>query len=93
MLVLRSLLFNILFYLTTFLQMVVQAPVYFAVSRQKAWFVPNNWSRINNWMLRVICGTTVEFKGIENVPDGPCIIAAKHQSSWDTFVFLPYLVS
>jgi 1-acyl-sn-glycerol-3-phosphate acyltransferase len=91
MLFLRSLLFNILFYLTTFLQMVFQAPVYFAVSRKKAWFVPNNWSRLNNWMLRVICGTAVEFKGIENVPDGPCIIAAKHQSSWDTFVFLPYL--
>lgn len=91
MLVLRSLLFNALFYITTFLQMVFQAPVYFAVSRKKAWFVPNNWSRLNNWMLRVICGATVEFKGVENIPDGPCIIASKHQSTWDTFVFLPFL--
>ncbi len=91
MLIVRSLLFNALFYITTFLQMIFQAPVYFAVSRKKAWFVPNNWSRFNNWMLRVICGTTVEFKGMENLPDGPCIIAAKHQSTWDTFVILPYL--
>ena len=91
MLILRSLLFNLAFYITTFLQMVLQAPIYFAVSRKKAWFVPNNWSRLNNWMLRVICGATVEFKGMENIPDGPCIIAAKHQSAWDTFVFLPYL--
>jgi 1-acyl-sn-glycerol-3-phosphate acyltransferase len=91
MLVLRSLVFNTLFYLTTLLQMIVQAPVYFAVSRKKAWFVPNNWSRLNNFMLRVICGATVEFKGMENIPDGPCIIAAKHQSAWDTFVFLPFL--
>lgn len=91
MLVVRSLVFNALFYITTFLQMVVLAPFYFAVSRQKAWIVPNNWSRFNNWMLRVICNTTVEFKGVENIPDGPCIIAAKHQSAWDTFVFLPYL--
>ena len=91
MLVIRSLLFNALFYITTFVQMVVQAPVYFLVPRKTAWFVPNNWSRLNNYMLRVICGATVEFKGMENIPDGPCIIAAKHQSAWDTFVFLPFL--
>jgi 1-acyl-sn-glycerol-3-phosphate acyltransferase len=91
MLVLRSLLFNALFYITTFVQMVVMTPYYFAVPRAKAWIVPNNWSRVNNWLLRVICGATVEFKGLENIPDGPCIIAAKHQSAWDTFVFLPYL--
>jgi 1-acyl-sn-glycerol-3-phosphate acyltransferase len=91
MIALRSLIFNASFYLTTLLQMIVLAPAYFAVSRKKAWFVPNNWSRLNNWMLRVICGAKVEFKGVENIPDGPCIIAAKHQSAWDTFVFLPYL--
>ena len=91
MIVLRSLLFNVLFYITTLVHMVVMTPYYFAVPRAKAWIVPNNWSRLNNYMLRVICGTTVEFKGTENVPDGPCIIAAKHQSSWDTFVFVPLL--
>jgi 1-acyl-sn-glycerol-3-phosphate acyltransferase len=91
MLALRSLVFNAAFYLTTLLQMIVMAPYYFMVSREKAWLVPNNWSRLNNWMIRVICGARVEFRGLENVPDGPCIIAAKHQSAWDTFVFLPYL--
>jgi 1-acyl-sn-glycerol-3-phosphate acyltransferase len=91
MLFLRSLVFNIAFYLTTFLQMVFLAPYYFAVSRDKAWRVPNNWARLNNWLLKHICHASVQFKGVENLPDGPCIIAAKHQSSWDTFVFLPYL--
>jgi 1-acyl-sn-glycerol-3-phosphate acyltransferase len=91
MLVLRSLAFNAAFYLTTILQLLLLWPYYFAVSRAKAWWVPNTWSRLNNWMIRVICGATVEFKGVENIPDGPCIIAAKHQSAWDTFVFLPFL--
>jgi 1-acyl-sn-glycerol-3-phosphate acyltransferase len=91
MLALRSLLFNAAFYLTTLVQMVVFAPFYFLVSRARAWAVPNFWSRLNNAMLRAICGATVEFKGVENLPYGPCIIAAKHQSAWDTFVFLPYL--
>ncbi len=91
MLILRSLLFNALFYIATFLQMVVSLPYYFLVSRQKAWAIPNNWARFNNWMLHVICGATVEFKGVENIPNGPCIIASKHQSTWDTFVLLPHL--
>jgi 1-acyl-sn-glycerol-3-phosphate acyltransferase len=91
MLVLRSLLFNALFYITTFVQMVASLPYYFLVSRAKAWSVPNNWSRFSTWLLGTICGATVEFKGLENIPDGPCIIAAKHQSAWDTFVLLPHL--
>ena len=91
MLVVRSLIFNALFYIMTFIQMVVSLPYFFFVPRITAWSVPNNWSRLNNWMLRVICGATVEFKGIDNIPKGPCIIAAKHQSTWDTFVLLPFL--
>jgi 1-acyl-sn-glycerol-3-phosphate acyltransferase len=91
MLVLRSLAFNAAFYLTTILQLLLLWPYFFAVSRAKAWSVPNNWARLNNWMIRIICGATVEFKGMENIPDGPCIIASKHQSAWDTFTFLPFL--
>jgi len=27
------------------------------------------------------------FRGTENLPDGPCIIASAHQSAWDTIAF------
>jgi 1-acyl-sn-glycerol-3-phosphate acyltransferase len=91
MLALRSLLFNTAFYLTTLLQMLVWLPYYFSVTRAKAWIVPNTWARLNNWMMKAFCGAEVVFKGEENLPDGPCIIAAKHQSSWDTFTFVPHL--
>lgn len=90
MLALRSLAFNALFYITTLAQMIIYAPFYF-LARHRPWWAPNRWSRLNNWMLARLCGATVTFKGVENIPDGPCIIAAKHQSAWDTFVFLPYL--
>ena len=36
------------------------------------------------WMLRVIVGTRVEVRG--DVPTGPCIVAAKHQSFLDIIV-------
>ena len=91
MLYLRSILFNALFYITTLGQMIIFAPWYFAVSRSRAWWVPRTWAKVNNWLLRVICGAHLEVRGLENIPKGPCIIAAKHQSAWDTFVMLPYV--
>jgi 1-acyl-sn-glycerol-3-phosphate acyltransferase len=91
MLIIRSILFNILFYLTTLLQMIVMSPYFFAVSRKKAWLVPNNWARINNWLMKVVAGADIEFRGLEHIPDGACIIAPKHQSSWDTFAFVHHM--
>ena len=40
--------------------------------------------------LRWICGIKVEFRGRENIPDGPVLIAGKHQAMRD--VFVPFLV-
>jgi 1-acyl-sn-glycerol-3-phosphate acyltransferase len=37
------------------------------------------------WLLRVVCGTKVEWRGRQNIPQGGCIIACKHQSTWETF--------
>ena len=90
MLVLRSALFNAAFYLNAALQMIVWTPLYFLGPRETAWRIVHFWSRSNLWLMRVIAGTRHEITGTENMPDGACIIAPKHQSSWDTFAFLPY---
>lgn len=42
------------------------------------------------WGLRVICGARTEFRGLDKLPDGPIIYAAKHQCMWD--VFIPFLI-
>lgn len=36
-------------------------------------------------LARVICGVTFRSEGRENLPQGPCIIAAQHQSSFETY--------
>ncbi len=46
------------------------------------------WGRISVWLLRVVCGTGVEFRGLEKLPKGSLIVAAKHQSTWETFALL-----
>jgi 1-acyl-sn-glycerol-3-phosphate acyltransferase len=36
-------------------------------------------------MARIIVGIRFEVRGRENLPDGPCIIAAQHQAAFETF--------
>ncbi len=43
------------------------------------------------WLLRVIAGTRIEVRGRQHLPAGAALIAAKHQSAWDTFGLLPLL--
>ena len=91
MLSIRSLLFNIAFYLNTIVQMIVFTPVYFLSPRKKAWWVAKNWGRSNLWLQKVIAGTESRIEGLENLPKGSFILAPKHQSLWDTLAFYPYL--
>ena len=45
MLYIRSLAFNIAFYVSLIIQMIFWSPLYFLSPRHKAWFVPKFWSR------------------------------------------------
>ncbi len=47
----------------------------------------SGWARSMIWWLRVTCNVRHEISGMENIPDRPCIILAKHQSAWETFAF------
>ncbi|MBV5326004.1 MAG: 1-acyl-sn-glycerol-3-phosphate acyltransferase [Rhodospirillaceae bacterium] len=37
--------------------------------------------------LRMLSGLTFELRGRENLPDGPFLVASKHQSAFETFAF------
>jgi 1-acyl-sn-glycerol-3-phosphate acyltransferase len=89
MILLRSLAFNLALYAVTVVEMIVFAPYYFLVGRSSAWFVPKFWARSNLWLQKVLAGTRSEITGQENLPEGPYILAPKHQSFWDTFALVP----
>lgn len=87
MLVLRSLLFNLAFYLNTCVCLIVGLPTFF----MPYWGileVAKMWGRANLWLLRVIAGITYEIRGREKIPPGALIVASKHQSAWETFALL-----
>jgi 1-acyl-sn-glycerol-3-phosphate acyltransferase len=45
------------------------------------------WLESCLFLQRNILGLSFDIKGLENLPKGPAIIAAKHQSAWDTMIF------
>jgi 1-acyl-sn-glycerol-3-phosphate acyltransferase len=86
-LVVRSILFNILFYLNLGALLIAAIPTLLMPPRAII-AMAKLWGRSSLWLLRVICGTKVDFRGLEKVPEGPLIVAAKHQSTWETFALL-----
>ena len=87
---LRAFAFQAAFYVWTLLACVFGLP-FMLVSRNRAWLFGRTWGRVSLWLLRRITGTRLEMRGLEHVPQGPCIVAAKHQSAMETLaLFLPF---
>lgn len=84
---LRSLLYNILFYITLIVLLIAALPT-FLMPRRGILFMAKTWGRVSVWLLRVICGTKVEWRGLEKLPPGGYLVAAKHQSIWETFALI-----
>jgi 1-acyl-sn-glycerol-3-phosphate acyltransferase len=87
---LRSLIFVAVFYINTAIFLIFGSPLLFG-PRRWAMAALETHARISIWLMRVIVGTKLEVRGRENLPDGPVIIAAKHQSAWDTFGIIPFV--
>lgn len=81
---LRSLVFNVVFYgwfsiiCISMLWVVFMPPSYLQAVMQY-------WARSLAWIERVVGKINLRIVGWEHVPEGTCIIAAKHQSAWETF--------
>ena len=89
MLATRSLLFNALFYLNLVVLMIVGLPT-MLFGRRAVFALARLWGAISVWLLETICGLKLEYRGVENIPPGAVLIAAKHQSFLETFSLLKY---
>jgi 1-acyl-sn-glycerol-3-phosphate acyltransferase len=84
------LLFNLLFFSGTLVIGFGGLPALFLsaswgheVARLWAWWVTKSLG----WTV----GLTYEVRGLENLPPAPAVIACKHQSAWETIIFLHLL--
>ncbi|WP_135467649.1 lysophospholipid acyltransferase family protein [Crenalkalicoccus roseus] len=88
---LRSALFNLAFYLGSAALAVLALPLLLA-PRRAVVAVMRLWSRAVLALLRAVCGIRVRVVGAEHLPrTGAALIAAKHQSAFDTIVWLGLL--
>jgi 1-acyl-sn-glycerol-3-phosphate acyltransferase len=88
--VLRSLVFQILFWAWTALLAVLYLPL-LVLPRRVMVIAGRAWPRSVLWLLARVVGLRHRIEGQENVPPGPAIWALKHQSAWDTLI-VPILV-
>jgi 1-acyl-sn-glycerol-3-phosphate acyltransferase len=84
----RSIAFNLLFYLNTLIYLVIALPTFFMPYRAII-AVAKSWGRTNLMLLRVVAGIDIEVRGREKIPKGAIIVASKHQSAWETFARVP----
>jgi 1-acyl-sn-glycerol-3-phosphate acyltransferase len=86
---LRSLVFNVLFYLVLVFWIIVALPT-FALPARAVFTVAGWWAQSSLFLMRTICNIRVEFRGVEKIPKGPLLVASKHQSFWETFALLRF---
>jgi 1-acyl-sn-glycerol-3-phosphate acyltransferase len=87
MVLLRSSFFNICFYALLIALLLLGLPTLLAGRRGVA-YLSRFWARLSLALLDHMCHLKVEFRGLEHLPDGAAIVAAKHQSFLDVIALI-----
>ncbi|HYZ21392.1 MAG TPA: lysophospholipid acyltransferase family protein [Rhodopila sp.] len=91
MILLRSALFNLYFFGLTFVLTLAASAARVAGGRHVA-AVGRLWARCLLAGARVICGIRVSMEGMEHIPShGGALIASRHESAFDTFIWMTLL--
>src|SRR5262249_52046878 len=80
----RSVIFNVMFYLNLVVYCIAAIPT-LAMPRRAIVTVVKIWAKTNLFLLRAVCGIDVEIRGREKIPPGALLVGSKHQSLWETF--------
>jgi 1-acyl-sn-glycerol-3-phosphate acyltransferase len=87
--IVRSALFNVYFFTVTFLLTLVPATLVRFAAPHRVLDVARLWARVVIGGLRVICGIRFEVHGAEYISGNEAaLIASRHQSAFDTMVWL-----
>ncbi len=84
---LRSILFNLFFFGSTFV-LTLPAFVLCLAAPDQTMRWARFWARLQIAAVRVICGIRMEVTGRENLPPGPALIASRHESAFDILAWI-----
>jgi 1-acyl-sn-glycerol-3-phosphate acyltransferase len=86
---LRMRVFTYLVYPAYFLWMLIGSP-FLLLPRRALIRMMSIWGKVFIGFCRVFAGIKLEVRGREHLPAGPVLIAAKHQSAWETLALLGF---
>jgi 1-acyl-sn-glycerol-3-phosphate acyltransferase len=85
MLIIRSLIYPALLFLTTLVfGVIVLVSALLPLSIEQRYVIPRAWGRFLTWLAGVVCGLKYVVEGQENLPKEPFISLWKHSSAWET---------
>ena len=85
----RGILFTGVYYILSAVYVIASLPFLAMPGRGPTTFLIRSYTRAMNLTLRWIGGVRKEVRGRAHLPDGPFILAAKHQSWGDGFMIYP----
>ncbi|GGE51095.1 1-acyl-sn-glycerol-3-phosphate acyltransferase [Agaricicola taiwanensis] len=85
--VLRSLAFNIALYVAFLVISLLLSPV-LLLPQRTVLRVAKIWASSSLWLLKVVAGVDIEVRGREHLPQGPFLVASKHQSALETIALV-----
>ena len=83
----RSALFNLLLYVNVIVLAVGCSPCLLMPERY-GWKVARLWATVSLWLHRTICSVDYRVIGAEHAPGTGCLVACKHQSTWETIALV-----
>lgn len=89
--VFRTFVFNILFYTVTAAALILCSPVVLFLKPLQIMAIVRWWANTVMALHRRLLGIRHEIRGRENIPPGGAIVAAKHQSTWETLALIPLM--
>jgi 1-acyl-sn-glycerol-3-phosphate acyltransferase len=90
MTMIRSALFNLFFFTSTFV-LTLPAAILSLVAPKQIMGWARFWARTEIRAARIICGIRLQVSGWENMPDAPVLIASRHESTFDILVWIALL--
>jgi len=89
MTVLRSLLFNIWFFVSTALIVLIPGSLARLLAPEWTMALARFWAWVELGAARRICGIRLSVSGLEHLPrNGAALVASRHESAFDTMVWL-----
>ena len=87
MLWIRSILFTAFFFVSVCVAALLITLLFF-LPFERRFQIARAWGHSMLWAGRVIVGMRWSFEGLENIPQGPCVIMMKHSSAFEIYAQL-----